>query len=103
MIMEERRKAENLKVQTSILNERLTDSESDMNNSTAPYLIPMRKDIKFAIETQKNENSKLQSEITKLKMDRNLIQELIIASIDKLARLEAQIGSYREENNLEEK
>ena len=66
----------------------------ETENVTIPSINNLLKDLKLAITAQKDENSKLQSQITDLKKEKSQVQQLIIGAVKKIAQLEEQVGSY---------
>ncbi|CAD8139489.1 unnamed protein product [Paramecium pentaurelia] len=83
-----------LKQELHLMKQRITNNNEEIKNTTQPTLDAMLRDLRQAINTQKDENSKLQSQITELKKEKSQIQQLIIAATQKLAELENQVGNY---------
>ncbi|KAM3137404.1 hypothetical protein pb186bvf_010584 [Paramecium bursaria] len=83
-----------LKQELHLMKQRITNNNEEIKNTTQPTLDAMLRDLRQAINTQKDENSKLQSQITELKKEKSQIQQLIIAATQKLAELEHQVGNY---------
>ncbi|CAD8139394.1 unnamed protein product [Paramecium octaurelia] len=83
-----------LKQELHLMKQRITNNNEEIKNTTQPTLDAMLRDLRQAINTQKDENSKLQSQITELKKEKSQIQQLIIAGTQKVAELEHQVGNY---------
>jgi len=83
-----------LKQQLSSMKQKIELSNEETNNTTRPTLTALLKNLKLSIAAQKEENAKLQSQITELKKEKSQIQQLIISCVQKLAQLEEQVGSY---------
>ncbi|CAD8173084.1 unnamed protein product [Paramecium octaurelia] len=83
-----------LKQELHLMKQRITNNNEEIKNTTQPTLDAMLRDLRQAINTQKDENSKLQSQITELKKEKSQIQQLIIAATQKVAELENQVGNY---------
>ncbi|CAD8087450.1 unnamed protein product [Paramecium sonneborni] len=83
-----------LKQELHLMKQRITNNNEEIKNTTQPTLDAMLRDMRQAINTQKDENSKLQSQITELKKEKSQIQQLIIAATQKVAELEHQVGNY---------
>ncbi|CAD8043002.1 unnamed protein product [Paramecium primaurelia] len=83
-----------LKQELHLMKQRITNNNEEIKNTTQPTLDAMLRDLRQAINTQKDENSKLQSQITELKKEKSQIQQLIIAATQKVAELEHQVGNY---------
>ncbi|KRX04624.1 hypothetical protein PPERSA_04439 [Pseudocohnilembus persalinus] len=89
-----KREYEALKQQLSQLRSKIEVINEETGNTTRPTLTSMLKNLKLAISAQKEENGSLQNQITVLKKEKSQIQQLILASHQKLAKLEEQVGSY---------
>ncbi|CAD8080976.1 unnamed protein product [Paramecium sonneborni] len=83
-----------LKQELHLMKQRITNNNEEIKNTTQPTLDAMLRDMRQAINTQKDENSKLQSQITELKKEKSQIQQLILAATQKVAELEHQVGNY---------
>ncbi|CAK73024.1 unnamed protein product (macronuclear) [Paramecium tetraurelia] len=83
-----------LKQELHLMKQRITNNNEEIKNTTQPTLDAMLRDLRQAINTQKDENSKLQSQITELKKEKSQIQQLILAATQKVAELEHQVGNY---------
>ncbi|CAD8095652.1 unnamed protein product [Paramecium primaurelia] len=83
-----------LKQELHLMKQRITNNNEEIKNTTQPTLDAMLRDLRQAINTQKDENSKLQSQITEIKKEKSQIQQLIIAATQKVAELEHQVGNY---------
>ncbi|CAD8058902.1 unnamed protein product [Paramecium primaurelia] len=83
-----------LKQELHLMKQRITNNNEEIKNTTQPTLDAMLRDLRQAINTQKDENSKLQSQLTELKKEKSQIQQLILAATQKLSALEQQVGNY---------
>ncbi|CAD8148828.1 unnamed protein product [Paramecium octaurelia] len=83
-----------LKQELHLMKQRITNNNEEIKNTTQPTLDAMLRDLRQAINTQKDENSKLQSQLTELKKEKSQIQQLILAATQKMVALEQQVGNY---------
>ncbi|CAD8089229.1 unnamed protein product [Paramecium sonneborni] len=83
-----------LKQELHIMKQRITNNNEEIKNTTQPTLDAMLRDLRQAINIQKDENSKLQSQLTELKKEKSQIQQLILAATQKMVALEQQVGNY---------
>jgi len=63
-------------------------------NTLNPFIHSLNQSLNLQINTQKEENSKLQNQISELKKEKSQIQQLIVASLQKTAAIEEEVGSY---------
>lgn len=63
-------------------------------NTLNPFIHSLNQSLTLQINTQKEENSKLQNQISELKKEKAQIQQLIVASLQKTAAIEEEVGSY---------
>mmetsp|Transcript_17372 Transcript_17372/g.19801 ORF Transcript_17372/g.19801 Transcript_17372/m.19801 type:complete len:145 (-) Transcript_17372:182-616(-) len=63
-------------------------------NTLNPFIYTLNQTLNQQINTQREENSKLQNQISDLKKEKAQIQQLIVASLQKTAAIEEEVGSY---------
>eukprot|EP00825_Cyclidium_porcatum_P050524 TRINITY_DN9039_c0_g1_i2.p1 TRINITY_DN9039_c0_g1~~TRINITY_DN9039_c0_g1_i2.p1 ORF type:complete len:146 (-),score=37.77 TRINITY_DN9039_c0_g1_i2:34-471(-) len=85
---------ENLKQYLAAMKQKIELNNEEASNTSRPTINAMLKNLKLAIASQKEENAKIQSQITELKKEKSQIQQLIISCVQKLAQLEEQVGQY---------
>lgn len=93
-LLEYKKEVENLRQELNLMRQRIQNNNDEIKNTTVPSIDSLSRDLKLAVTAQKDENSKLQSQITDLKKEKSQIQQLIITCVQKIAELEEQVGSY---------
>lgn len=68
------------------------------NEETEKVLTPFKDELYnnliLAINNQKEENSKLQNQLSDLKREKSLIQQKILEGLQKVAAMEEEVGNY---------
>lgn len=93
-LLQYKKDVENLKQELTLMKQRIQNNNEEIKNTTTPSIDALLRDLKLAISAQKDENAKLQAQITELKKEKSQIQQLIIVCVQKVAQLEEQVGSY---------
>ena len=83
-----------MRQELNLMRQRVQNNNEEIKSTTTPSIDALLRDLKLAISAQKDENAKLQSQITELKKEKSQIQQLIIVCVQKVAQLEEQVGSY---------
>eukprot|EP01017_Pseudomicrothorax_dubius_P014393 TRINITY_DN1679_c0_g1_i1.p1 TRINITY_DN1679_c0_g1~~TRINITY_DN1679_c0_g1_i1.p1 ORF type:complete len:145 (+),score=35.71 TRINITY_DN1679_c0_g1_i1:27-437(+) len=94
LLLELRNEMESLRQEQNLMKQRILNNNDETANTTLPQIDSTFRDLKMAISTQKDENTKLQSQITELKKEKSQLQQLIITCTQKVQMLEEQIGNY---------
>ena len=74
-------------------NKVLANNEETVNTLN-PFIHSLNQSLNLQINTQKEENSKLQNQISELKKEKAQIQQLIVASLQKVSAIEEEVGNY---------
>ena len=69
-------------------------ANEETQKTLTPFVEGLFQNLTLAINNQKEENIKLQNQIIELKKEKSQIQQLILASIQKIAGLEELVGNY---------
>lgn len=68
------------------------------NEETEKILVPFKDELYngliLSINNQKEENSKLQNQLSELKKEKSLIQQKILEGLQKVAAMEEEVGNY---------
>ena len=59
-----------------------------------PFKDEMYNNLILAINNQKEENSKLQNQLSEIKKEKSIIQQKILEALQKVAALEEEVGNY---------
>ena len=69
-------------------------TNEETENTLKPFKEEMYNNLILAINNQKEENSKLQNQLSELKREKGIVQQKILEGLQKVAALEEEVGNY---------
>jgi len=94
-LLEIKKDAEGLRQDTNKMRDSLLKYMEEIKHTLTPTMEHILKEIKVNINGQKDENTSLQVQITELRKENSVLQQLILVCGQKLTKLEGTVGSYR--------
>lgn len=76
----------------------LSTGGEEIERALTPYIEALIKEQSLAIDSQKEENMLIQSQISEIKKETSQLQMLILQANKKVANLEAEVGDYSGKN-----
>jgi len=93
-IYDYKREVAKLRQDINNMKNKIIYANEETQKTLNPLIEGLYNNLTLAINSQKEENVKLQNQLVELKKEKSQIQQLILISIQKVASMEELVGSY---------
>jgi len=93
-IYEYKQDVSKLRQEIQHMENKINYANEETEKTLGPFKDEMYNNLILAINNQKEENSKLQNQLSELKKEKGIIQQKILEALQKIAAMEEEVGNY---------